>query len=119
MIKQIITKEKVLADPINQIEDYVILTLKNIDNHGPVIHATSEYQAKSGGVIKEVSASFTKEEANQLFVFFQIPQGLIMDMFDELAIKTLMARLGQEHFFGLDASGWEDYVEPIIETPTE
>lgn len=115
MIKQIITKEKVIVDPINQIEDYVILTLKSIDYHGNVFHATSEYQAQTGGVLKQVSASFTKEEADQLFSYFQIPQGTFTEMYNALAYATMMARLTQEHFFGLDASGWEDYIEPVPE----
>lgn len=121
MIKQIITKEKVIVDPINQVEDYVILTLKSVDYHGNVFHASSEYQAQSGGVLKEVSASFTKEEADQLFAYFQIPAGTFTEMYNALASATMMARLTQEHFFGLDASGWEDYVVPVVEPviPTE
>lgn len=112
MIKQIKTKEKVIVDPVNQTEDYVILTLKNVDYHGNVFHATSEYRAEGSNLIKEVSLSFTKEEADQLFTMFS-PTGTFTEIFDSLSSQIMLKEVTEKQFFGLEASDWEDYVEPV------
>lgn len=116
MIKQIITKEKVIVDPINQVEDYVILTLKSVDYHGNVFHASSEYQAQSGGVLKEVSASFTKEEADQLFSLLGIEFGSFSSMCDDFMGKVMLKTVDDLHLYGLTGADWEDYiVEETVE----
>lgn len=115
MIKQIKTKNTVVVDPITQQEDYVILTLKNVDYHGNVFHASSEYSTLSGASLHTASASFTKEEADQLFAYFEIPQGTFTEMFIDLATQIMMAEIEKEKFFGLSANDWEDYTPPVIE----
>ena len=117
MIKQIKTKNKVLVDPVNQVEEYVVLTLKSVDYHGDVFHASSEYSILGGQAFKQASASFTKEEADQLFTMFA-PTGTFTEIYDQLAVNTMMMRVASEEFFGLNASDWEDYV-PVVEIPTE
>lgn len=116
MIKQIKTKEEVIIDPISGEKGKVVLTLDSIAWHGNVFHASSHYQPEgTSTIMHQASASFTTEEADQLFAYFQIPQGTFVEMFTALAINTMMMEIENKQFFGLDASGWEDYVEPVIE----
>lgn len=116
MIKQIITKQNVTIDPISGEQARVVLTLDSIVWHGNVFHASSHYQPEgTSTVMHQASASFTTEEADQLFAYFQIPQGTFVEMFTALAINTMMREIENKQFFGLSASGWEDYVPPVIE----
>lgn len=116
MIKQIKTKNKVVIDPISREEANVILTLDSIEWKGNVFHASSYYQVEgTSNIIHKASVSFTNEEADQLFAYFEIPQGTFTEMFIDLATQTMMAEIEKEKFFGLSASGWEDYTPPVIE----
>lgn len=116
MIKQIKTKNKVVIDPISREEANVILTLDSIEWKGNVFHASSYYQVEgTSNIIHKASVSFTNEEADQFFAYFQIPQGTFTEMFLDLATQTMMAEIEKEKFFGLSASGWEDYTPPVIE----
>lgn len=116
MIKQIKTKNKVVIDPISREEANIILTLDSIEWKGNVFHAFSYYQVEgTGNIIHRASVSFTTEEADQLFAYFQIPQGTFTEMFLDLATHTMMAEIEKEKFFGLSANDWEDYIPPVIE----
>jgi hypothetical protein len=116
MIKQIKTKNKVVIDPISREEAYVILTLNMIEWAGNVFHASSYYQVENtSNIIHKASVSFTNEEADQLFAYFEIPQGTFTEMFIDLATQTMMAEIEKEKFFGLSASDWEDYIPPVID----
>lgn len=115
MIKQIITKTKVIVDPINQLEDYVILTLKNVDYHGNVFHASSEYSTLSGQILHTASASFTKEEADQLFTLLNIQPASFSEMCDDFMGKVMLKTVDDLRLYGLTGADWEDYVPEVEE----
>lgn len=115
MITTIKTKEKIVYDTFNQKEDYIYMSVNNINFDGEKYTAQIEYFIKRDDgfdvQISSSSSNFSDIEANTLFQMFHIPQGDFTDMFKTLISKATQYQIGVSGVFGLTGNDWELYIE--------